>query len=852
MSKRGTFYRCHLFFIFDGPQTTGVTAQWTQNLEALGSRETLSGDLVEMYVIINNDAHQLDATTRVRIDILEEDHLLTGGLDDRIVSYLGTNAPEPEEGFEREEKTTHFQELGADQTFLSAVQAFQDAHLPNLHEHILILKELEERATYHVLAWWTTKRLEDYLNSEYYFIINVNDAFEDQATEILDVSPTSLEQMFDEHRLHKRHMENVLFRRRLEFLRSEDVQRFLENTTVSAHQRYLLRLLDFVRDQAVLQATPIGEREKITFVMGREGDHARNQFYNSARQYFDLNQAGILEDSLRTLEAVRDHLENNSPSNGRPWGEINIVVHANEEGGMSIPVFPGGRDVEPHTLSPAVDTPLLFVVDISNSRKFIGQLQDTEKPVSRYLQEQLSDELQQRIATYSGPDKPGERLLLDVIDRFNWVMQRRTLYSPQRFADIELPQEIQRLIEQNPQGPALTRLNRLLLEQVYGNSIKPYSQDIEREFEPLSDNLVDARTTIRIRGCALGRNQDILRLLSVAFGGSEMQRPIVRAPKHLQVYEFVTRGQRVTEADESFTEFWFVGFPHGQQPANDVLITQFDEKYPDVDVDWVQELPRAVTPTRTYELTYTYEYRRIPQNARALVRVVHASIENSRTWRKIRETSRIPNNDGSITIHFEARSGNQTITGEIPPVGPNPPRNNEERLALLHKNFEAELVNQYTWRFRPNDRSIGNGQRAYRLVANGQRTILRIQRPLQARLQPLFDLASGAEEELENHTIIDELRQAFENAEAPLSEEAIVSVRVGSRAWLLVDPEVKRTYVIRLQNDQLNVFVERPLDSNLDWQDSLAHPPATDLTHFGEEVPVRKPQRPLGQNVLPE
>jgi hypothetical protein len=28
-------------------------------------------------------------------------------------------------------------------------------------------------------------------------------------------------------------------------------------------------------------------------------------------------------------------------------------------------------------------------------------------------------------------------------------------------------------------------------------------------------------------------------------------------------------------------------------------------------------------------------------------------------------------------------------------------------------------------------------------------------------------------------------------------------------------------------------------------------PPVTDLTHFGEEVPVREPAHPLGENVQP-
>lgn len=70
------------------------------------------------------------------------------------------------------------------------------------------------------------------------------------------------------------------------------------------------------------------------------------------------------------------------------------------------------------------------------------------------------------------------------------------------------------------------------------------------EFNPLSDDVIDGFTEIRVMGCALGRQQHMLRALSVFFGGQDPARPVVKAPlrhvymaqspdlKTAQVYEY--------------------------------------------------------------------------------------------------------------------------------------------------------------------------------------------------------------------------------------------------------------------------------------------------------------------------
>jgi len=57
-----------------------------------------------------------------------------------------------------------------------------------------------------------------------------------------------------------------------------------------------------------------------------------------------------------------------------------------------------------------------------------------------------------------------------------------------------------------------------------------------QSLSPLPDSLMDAQSEIRIHGCALGRNPELLRLVSVALGGADSERPLVRASRYYTCY----------------------------------------------------------------------------------------------------------------------------------------------------------------------------------------------------------------------------------------------------------------------------------------------------------------------------
>jgi len=113
------------------------------------------------------------------------------------------------------------------------------------------------------------------------------------------------------------------------------------------------------------------------------------------------------------------------------------------------------------------------------------------------------------------------------------------------------------------------------------------------DLRPLADSVVDCRTDFRIQGCALGRDTALLRLLSIAFGGSDLQRPRVGSSRYFVFYESQRDGGLVQSAGQFFAEYWYVVYPKGQRPGNEELARRFAERYPAQTIDWRSALGRS-------------------------------------------------------------------------------------------------------------------------------------------------------------------------------------------------------------------------------------------------------------------
>jgi hypothetical protein len=96
--------RVHLFR-YDTTQADGVSSRWVSTFPATAGR------LLTLHSILDS-RHDVGAGARVRFDVYEQDHLLVTGLDDQVVSLLGTNAAPPS-GFPAVQRQTHYLEVCA-------------------------------------------------------------------------------------------------------------------------------------------------------------------------------------------------------------------------------------------------------------------------------------------------------------------------------------------------------------------------------------------------------------------------------------------------------------------------------------------------------------------------------------------------------------------------------------------------------------------------------------------------------------------------------------------------------------------------------------------------------------------
>ena len=119
----------------------------------------------------------------------------------------------------------------------------------------------------------------------------------------------------------------------------------------------------------------------------------------------------------------------------------------------------------------------LFDMDaIKDPGSLVVKLQDTRAPVSEFIASQLSEDMQWVLIGYDGASTPSPQQQKVLLSDLNQLLQVGSLYDAQLFANIELSEQTQALIAENPQsGEALVRLNRCLLADAYPHELASLS-----------------------------------------------------------------------------------------------------------------------------------------------------------------------------------------------------------------------------------------------------------------------------------------------------------------------------------------------------------------------------------------
>lgn len=106
--------------------------------------------------------------------------------------------------------------------------------------------------------------------------------------------------------------------------------------------------------------------------------------------------------------------------------------------------------------------------------RLCSSLQLPETPVAEYVYGRLSDKTRSRLNAWDPATPPRARLVQSVINDLNRLIERdRNLYTPERFAGVQLPEDVRQMLTEKPRGEALARMNRLLLEAAFPDVFLP-------------------------------------------------------------------------------------------------------------------------------------------------------------------------------------------------------------------------------------------------------------------------------------------------------------------------------------------------------------------------------------------
>ncbi|MBW3625353.1 MAG: hypothetical protein KY468_18305 [Armatimonadetes bacterium] len=110
---------------------------------------------------------------------------------------------------------------------------------------------------------------------------------------------------------------------------------------------------------------------------------------------------------------------------------------------------------------------LIINTHIQDEPEFVTALRNPQNPVSVYLMSRFTEEMRQKIAAYDTDGYPSAAFTFAFITALNEVIQGPNIYDSERFSQVNLSEQVRKLIQQNPQGEGLVRLNRMLLDETY-------------------------------------------------------------------------------------------------------------------------------------------------------------------------------------------------------------------------------------------------------------------------------------------------------------------------------------------------------------------------------------------------
>lgn len=155
-------------------------------------------------------------------------------------------------------------------------------------------------------------------------------------------------------------------------------------------------------------------------------------------------------------------------------------------------------------------SPIFSAGDFSDPKAIVRKLREASDPVSKFLWDGFAPPSRQVLTDESSLAKQQQTALADELNK---VLRGPLLHNPQRFAGIELSEDVQALVTKKAQGDDLIRLNRLLLEAAYPDEISDYAlhETFERNVCAIALTRLAAKSLEWKNSSAIKRCWDILK-----------------------------------------------------------------------------------------------------------------------------------------------------------------------------------------------------------------------------------------------------------------------------------------------------------------------------------------------------
>jgi hypothetical protein len=108
---------------------------------------------------------------------------------------------------------------------------------------------------------------------------------------------------------------------------------------------------------------------------------------------------------------------------------------------------------------------------ILDAASFTGKLVNGTDPVSKFLRGRLPDSVKPLPAAFAASGADAKAAILALVKDLNQLIAGPSIYDQARFRGIVLRPETAQLLQQNPSGQQLARLNKLLLEDAYAGEL---------------------------------------------------------------------------------------------------------------------------------------------------------------------------------------------------------------------------------------------------------------------------------------------------------------------------------------------------------------------------------------------